>query len=123
MNTVETILLILLVLDAVALVVLVLIQQGRGADIGAAFGSGSANTLFGSAGSASFLTKTTAWLAIGFFVISFGLAYTAKERAGALRGEDLFLPEQLVPGDEAVDGEGQQPAEPQPDSDSDLPDV
>ncbi len=123
MNTVETILLILLVLDAVALVVLVLIQQGRGADIGAAFGSGSANTLFGSAGSASFLTKTTAWLAIGFFVISFGLAYTAKERAGALRGEDLFLPEQLAPGDEAVDSEGQQPAEPPSDSDSDLPDV
>ena len=124
MNTVETILLILLVLDAVALVVLVLIQQGRGADIGAAFGSGGANTLFGSAGSASFLTKTTAWLAIGFFVISFGLAYTAKERAGALRGEDPFLPEQpLVPGDEAVDGEGQRPAEPPPDSDSDLPDV
>ena len=123
-NTVETILLILLVLDAVALVVLVLIQQGRGADIGAAFGSGGANTLFGSAGSASFLTKTTAWLAIGFFVISFGLAYTAKERAGALRGADLFLPEQpLAPGEEGGDGEEQQPAEPPPDSDSDLPDV
>ena len=126
MNTVETILLILLVLDAVALAALVLIQQGRGADIGAAFGSGSANTLFGSAGSASFLTKMTAWLAIGFFLISFGLAYTAKERAGALRGEAPFLEEPLAPSEEAVgqdEGDGEQPAEPQADSDSDLPDV
>lgn len=130
-NTIETILLILLVLDAVALVALVLIQQGRGADIGAAFGSGGANTLFGSAGSASFLTKMTAWLAIGFFVISFGLAYTAKERAGALRGGDAFStepplapPEEpLSPSDQPADEEGRQPAEPPPDSDSELPDV
>ena len=72
-------------LDAIALGALVLIQQGKGADVGAAFGSGSANTLFGSRGSASFLTKTTVWLSIAFFGISFGLAYTAKERA-ALAG-------------------------------------
>ena len=85
MQTFQTILLILLVADAIALVVLVLLQQGKGADVGAAFGSGSANTLFGSAGSASFLTKATAWLAIGFFAISFGLAYAAKEQAAALR--------------------------------------
>ena len=123
-NTVETILLILLVLDAVALVALVLIQQGRGADIGAAFGSGSANTLFGSAGSASFLTKMTAWLAIGFFAISFGLAYTAKERAGTLRGEGVPFPEEPLAGEEAVDlDEDQAPAEPQDHTDSDLPDV
>lgn len=86
METLETVLLILLVADALALGVLVLIQQGKGADIGAAFGSGSANTLFGADGSASFLTRATTWLAIGFFLISFGLAYTAKERASDLRG-------------------------------------
>ena len=120
-NAIETILLILLVLDAVALVALVLIQQGKGADIGAAFGAGGANTLFGSAGSASFLTKATAWLAIGFFVISFGLAYTAKERASTLRGDDLTFPREPLPTN--GEGEGKQPAEPQPDSDSDLPDV
>lgn len=127
MNTLETILLILLVLDAVALIALVLIQQGRGADIGAAFGAGGANTLFGSAGSASFLTKMTAWLAIGFFAISFGLAYTAKERAGALRGEGLSYPEPLVPEEGAAGGQredaAEQPVEPPGDSDSDLPDV
>ncbi len=77
----ETALLVLLVADALALAALVLMQHGKGADVGAAFGSGGANTVFGSAGSASFLTKLTVWLAIGFFVISFGLAYTAKEKA------------------------------------------
>ncbi len=106
----ETILLILLVLDAVALGGLVLLQQGRGADVGAAFGAGSANTMFGSAGSTSFLTKMTVWLAIGFFVISFGLAYFAKERAERLQElgvptieEPLETPEQLTPEEEGVD--------------------
>jgi preprotein translocase subunit SecG len=81
MSTIETVLLSLLVLDALALTLLVLIQQGKGADVGAAFGSGSSNTMFGSVGASSFLTKATAWLAIGFFVIAFGLAYLAKQRA------------------------------------------
>lgn len=85
MSTLETVLLILLVADAIALGVLVLLQQGKGADVGAAFGSGTANTMFGSAGAASFLTKMTVWLAIGFFLISFGLAWTAKERAASLQ--------------------------------------
>ena len=84
MSTFELVLLMLLVVDAIALAGLVLLQQGRGADVGAAFGSGSANTMFGSSGSASFLTKLTVWLAIGFFLISFGLAWTAKERAADL---------------------------------------
>lgn len=106
---------LLLVADALALATLVLLQHGKGADVGAAFGSGSANTVFGSAGSASFLTKLTAWLAIGFFVISFGLAYTAKERAADL--ENLGIPqveetpapavqdEQLTPESEGVDSD------------------
>ena len=82
-ENVETILLAMLVLDALALTILVLIQQGKGADVGAAFGSGSSNTMFGSAGGGSFLTRLTTWLAIGFFVIAFALAYTAKERAAS----------------------------------------
>ena len=117
MSTFETILLMLLVVDAIALAALVLLQQGRGADVGAAFGSGSSNTMFGSAGSASFLTKLTVWLAIGFFLIAFGLAYTAKERAASL--QDLGVPQVAVP----------EPAEPEqltpePEGvDSDIPDV
>lgn len=117
METLETILLILLVTDAIALGVLILIQQGKGADIGAAFGSGSSNTLFGSDGSGTFLTKLTSWLAIAFFVITFGLAYTANEKALDLRGlgvdgvlteenlseEDMMSSDQL--GDPLPDGE------------------
>ena len=84
MSTFETVLMMLLVVDALALAALVLLQQGKGADIGAAFGSGSSNTVFGGGGSASFLTKLTVFLAIGFFLISFGLAYSAKERAAGM---------------------------------------
>lgn len=84
MSTLELVLLMLLVVDALALGALVLLQQGRGAEVGAAFGSGASNTMFGSTGSASFLTKLTVWLAIGFFIISFGLAWTAKERAAQM---------------------------------------
>ena len=97
MNTLETILLILLVLNAIALCALVLLQQGKGADIGAAFGSGAASAVFGGAGSASFLAKLTAWLAIGFFLLSLGLAFTAKERAASLK--DLGIPMVTEPGD------------------------
>lgn len=89
MTTLETILLVLLVVDALAMGGLVLIQQGKGADIGAAFGAGGANTMFGSSGSTSFLVKATSWLAVGFFVVSFALAYTAKERATTMRDDGL----------------------------------
>ena len=111
METIETILLIFLVIGAVALGVLILIQQGKGADIGAAFGSGSSNTLFGSDGSGNFLTKITTWLAIVFFVISFALAYLAKEKAVDLRGfgvegeliEDGFTLDRANDGDQLGD--------------------
>lgn len=69
-----TILLILDVLVALALIVLILLQHGKGADVGAAFGSGASQTVFGSQGSANFLTRTTAVLATLFFAISLSLA-------------------------------------------------
>ncbi|MXZ43732.1 MAG: preprotein translocase subunit SecG [Gammaproteobacteria bacterium] len=81
MELLEIVLLILLVVVCVALGALVLIQQGRGSDIGAAFGSGAANTIFGSSGATPFLVKFTAMLAIGFFAVTFTLAYTAKEKS------------------------------------------
>ena len=90
MADLELILMLLLVVDALALIALVLIQQGKGADVGAAFGSGSSNTMFGSGGSGSFLTTMTTWLTVGFFLISFGLAYFAKEKASGLT--DLGIP-------------------------------
>ena len=89
MTTLETILLTLLSIDAIALTVLVLLQQGKGADVGAAFGSGSSNTVFGASGSAPFLTKLTTWLAIVFFAITFGIAYLAKERVASVDVEGI----------------------------------
>lgn len=70
-----TFLVIVQVISAVALIALVLLQQGKGADAGAAFGSGASGTVFGSRGSANFLSRTTAWLAAVFFCASLALAY------------------------------------------------
>jgi len=67
------------VLLAVALIVLILIQHGKGADAGAAFGSGASATVFGARGSASFLTRATAILATLFFITSLSLAYLAGQ--------------------------------------------
>jgi preprotein translocase subunit SecG len=72
-----TILLIVQVLLAISMIALILIQRGRGADTGAAFGSGASTTVFGARGSASFLTRTTAILAILFFTNCFALSYLA----------------------------------------------
>ncbi|WP_166263232.1 preprotein translocase subunit SecG [Marinobacter caseinilyticus] len=81
MDWMETLVVVVHVVIAVALVGLVLIQQGKGADAGAAFGGGASQTVFGSQGSGSFLTRTTTLLAIVFFVTSFSLAVFAKHRA------------------------------------------
>jgi len=81
MDWVETLVVVVHVVIAVALVGLVLIQQGKGADAGAAFGGGASQTVFGSQGSGSFLTRATTLLAIVFFVTSFSLALFAKQRA------------------------------------------
>jgi preprotein translocase subunit SecG len=104
MSTLETVLLSLLVIDALALIALVLIQQGKGADVGAAFGSGSSNTVFGSSGGATAMTRITTWLSIGFFVIAFGLAYTAKERSE--QANQLGIPQGGAQATDSSDDEG-----------------
>jgi preprotein translocase subunit SecG len=78
----ETALLAVHVLVAAALVGFVLLQHGKGADMGAAFGSGASGSLFGAVGSANFLSRTTAILATVFFLTSLGLTYIASTRAG-----------------------------------------
>lgn len=78
---IETVLLIVLVCVALALIGLVLIQQGKGADAGASFGGGASQTVFGSAGSGNFLTKSSWTLAGIFFVVCVALAYIAREKA------------------------------------------
>ena len=67
---------------AAALVGFILLQHGKGADMGAAFGSGASGSLFGAAGSANFLSRTTAILATVFFLSSLGLTYFGATRAG-----------------------------------------
>jgi len=81
----QTLVLVLHVLAAIGIVVLVLLQHGKGADMGAAFGSGSAGSLFGSAGAANFLSRTTAVLAAVFFATSLGLTYfSAPSKSGGV---------------------------------------
>ena len=66
-------LLVVFLIVAIALVALIMLQQGKGADMGASFGAGASGTLFGSSGSANFMTRTTAILATLFFIISLAL--------------------------------------------------
>ncbi|HEX5276271.1 MAG TPA: preprotein translocase subunit SecG [Fluviicoccus sp.] len=76
----EQFILILHVLIAIAMTFFILMQQGKGAEMGASFGAGSSQTVFGSAGSAGFLTKATGVLALAFFVTSITLAFFAKKK-------------------------------------------
>lgn len=79
----ESIIVIVHLLVAIAVIVLVLLQHGKGADMGASFGGGASNTVFGSQGSANFLSRTTAVLVAVFFITSIGLAYYAKSKSSA----------------------------------------
>lgn len=80
----ETVVIVLHLLAALGVVALVLLQQGKGADAGASFGAGASNTVFGSQGSSTFLSKFTAILAACFFLTSLGLGYFAKEKSHQL---------------------------------------
>jgi preprotein translocase subunit SecG len=83
----QTLILSIHIFLAIALIVLILVQHGKGADAGAAFGSGASSTVFGAQGSASFLTKITTFIALSFFLTSLALAYFAssiKPESGSL---------------------------------------
>ena len=71
------------ILTALVMIGLVLIQHGKGADMGASFGSGASGSLFGATGSANFLSRSTAVCAAIFFVCTLALAYTANDRPAA----------------------------------------
>ncbi len=90
----QTLVLVLHILAAIGIVVLVLLQHGKGADMGAAFGSGSAGSLFGSAGAANFLSRTTAVLAAVFFATSLGLTYFSSptKTGGVTQGLEAPAP-------------------------------
>jgi preprotein translocase subunit SecG len=108
------VLIVLHVLLALAIIGLVLLQHGRGADMGSGFGGGSSGSLFGASGSANFLSRTTAVLATVFFLSSLGLAYLATSRpqdSGSLI--DRVAPGKAQP-EKAPAADAQKPAPPQP---------
>ncbi len=74
-----TLLIVVQVIAAIAVIVLVLLQHGKGADMGAAFGGGASGSLFGATGSANFLSRSTGVVATVFFLATLGLAYTSTE--------------------------------------------
>ncbi len=85
----ESVVLIIHVLLAVAIIALVLLQQGKGAEAGASFGGGASQTVFGSQGSKSFLGRLTAIVAAGIFASSFALAVFAKQKAENVSGAGI----------------------------------
>ena len=80
----ETLVLVVHIAIAIGMIFLILIQQGKGAEAGASFGGGASGTVFGAAGSANFLTRTTAILTAIFFITSLALAVIAKKNATEL---------------------------------------
>ena len=76
----KTLLIVLQVVSALAVILLVLLQQGKGADMGAAFGSGSSGSLFGASGSANFLSHTTAIFAAVFFLSTLGITWLGNKK-------------------------------------------
>jgi preprotein translocase subunit SecG len=92
MTTLHWIVLIVHVLIAVGIVGLVLLQRGKGAEAGAAFGAGASSTIFGARGSANFLSRSTAVLAAMFFATSLGLAYLGAQRKPAASVLDEVTP-------------------------------
>ena len=99
MENLNAILLVVQVLLSITLITLVLLQHGKGADAGAAFGSGASATVFGARGSGNFLTRATAVVAVLFFITCLALAYIATNREG---------PSSVM--DSVVDTQGAQPA-------------
>ena len=101
MSTAQTIVLIVHTLIALAIIALVLLQRGKGADAGAAFGAGASGTVFGARGSASFFSRSTAVLATAFFISSLTLAYMSSQRVAG--------PESLLDNAPTVETEVESP--------------
>jgi preprotein translocase subunit SecG len=105
------VLIVVYLIVALCLIGLVLIQQGKGADMGASFGAGSSATIFGSSGSGNFLTKATTWLAIAFFAISLILGNLTANR---IKSTDEWnnieaATENSIPADSTIPSESAEP--------------
>ncbi|MCB1697499.1 MAG: preprotein translocase subunit SecG [Pseudomonadales bacterium] len=110
----EQIILIVHLLVALAIIGLIMLQQGKGADMGASFGAGASQTLFGSSGSGNVLTRATAWLVALFFASSFSLALLANQKSESSADLDLEIPA-------AVEAAAPAPAQELPVIEEDLP--
>jgi preprotein translocase subunit SecG len=107
MNVLLTVILALQMLTAISMIGLILIQHGKGADMGAAFGSGASGSLFGASGSANFLSRTTAVLAAVFFVCTLALAYFGNLHApqsGSLLERAVVAPAPAASGAALIPG-------------------
>ncbi len=93
MNMLMNFVLALQIIAALVMIGLVLIQHGKGADMGASFGSGASGSLFGATGSANFLSRSTAACAAVFFVCTLALAYTSNDRPKAATTSILDRPD------------------------------
>jgi preprotein translocase subunit SecG len=101
----EQIILAAHLLIALAIIGLIMLQQGKGAEMGASFGAGGSQTLFGSSGSGNVLTKATAWLVVLFFVTSFSLALLVNKRSVVVDELDLAIPAAVEKNAPAVEEE------------------
>ncbi|MFT0850343.1 preprotein translocase subunit SecG [Achromobacter sp. F4_2707] len=114
MEWLSPILMAVQVISSLGVIVLVLLQQGKGADMGSAFGSGSAGSLFGAAGAANFLSRTTKWVAIAFFASTAALAWLSHQPqrgvvdSGVMQGFEV----PQVPGSAPAASETSVPAVP-----------
>ncbi len=122
----ESLIIIVHVIAAIALTVLVLLQRGKGAEMGASFGSGASQTLFGSSGSGNVLTKSTTIFATVFFITSLSLAVIARQAADTdrLGGTLIENAEQLESGFSTTEAAGQPGLDedvPLVDSEDDIP--
>ena len=97
MSIVLKIILAVQMLSALGMIGLVLVQHGKGADMGASFGSGASGSLFGATGSANFLSRSTAVCAAVFFACTLSLAYLSNDRSRAPSGSVLDRPTTAVP--------------------------
>ncbi|HEX6705883.1 MAG TPA: preprotein translocase subunit SecG [Albitalea sp.] len=97
MNWLLNVVVMIQILAALAMIGLVLVQHGKGADMGASFGSGASGSLFGATGSANFLSRSTAVCAAVFFVCTLTLAYLSHDRARPSSGSVLDRPAAVAP--------------------------
>ena len=111
MNLLLNLVVVLQIVAALVMIGLVLIQHGKGADMGASFGSGASGSLFGATGSANFLSRSTAVCAAVFFVCTLALAFFSNDRSRPSSGSVLDRPAAVAPAaSDAATGAAQVPA-------------